>query len=343
LNVLIIGGTGLISTAITDLLIERGDDVTLYNRGMTSKSPPSSPRTITGDRTKYSDFCAQMAKEGPFDCVIDMVCFVPDDAKSAISAFRGRAGQYIFCSTIDVYTKPANRYPITEDEGRHPSGSFPYAANKAACENILMEAHRRGDFPLTIVRPACTYGEGRGIIHTFGGGTYHLDRVRKGRPIIVHGDGTSFWVVCHRDDVARAFVGAVGNPKAFGRAYHVTGEEWMTWNRYHELTAKAMGAPAPKLIHIPTDLLGEVVPKQAEWCVENFQYNNLFDNTAARTDLGFRFTVPWVEGVRRIVAWLDGHGGIENSDDYPFYDQIIAAWERSCANMKSALTDLEDE
>ncbi|MDH5689600.1 MAG: NAD-dependent epimerase/dehydratase family protein [Candidatus Bathyarchaeota archaeon] len=169
MNVLIIGGTGLISTAISRFLIERGDDVTLYNRGVTEMLIPYKPKRILGDRTDYAAFEAQMAKAGPFDCVIDMVCFLPEEAESAIRAFQGRVRQYIFCSTVDVYTKPAEHYPIREDEERHPSSTFPYALNKAACENILLEAHQRGDFPLTIIRPAYTYGEGGGLIHTSAG------------------------------------------------------------------------------------------------------------------------------------------------------------------------------
>ncbi|MCW4027045.1 MAG: NAD-dependent epimerase/dehydratase family protein [Candidatus Bathyarchaeota archaeon] len=246
MRVLIIGGTGLISTAISRFLIGRGDDVTLYNRGITEARIPNKPKRILGDRTRYATFETQMTKEEPFDCVIDMVCFLPEEAKSAIRAFQGRVRQYIFCSTMDVYTKPAKRYPIKEDEERQPSSSFPYAVNKAACENILLEAQGRDDFPLTIIRPAYTYGEGRGLIHTLGWGTYYLDRVRKGKPIIVHGDGTSFWVACHRDDLARAFVGAVGNTKAFGKAYHVTGDEWMTWDSYHQGVAKAMAVSRPR-------------------------------------------------------------------------------------------------
>jgi len=341
MRVLIIGGTGLISTAITRLLVERGDDLTLYNRGISPTRIPGHAKRIQGDRTEYAAFEAQIAEAGRFDCVIDMVCFLPKDAESAVRAFRGRVGQFLLCSTVDVYTKPASHYPITEDEDRQPSPSFPYASNKAACESILLAAHQRGDFPLTIIRPAQTYGEGRSLVHTLRSRTYYLDRLRKGQPIIVHGDGTSLWVACHRDDVGRAFVGAVGNRKAFGRAYHVTGEEWMTWDGYYQGVAQAMEAPPPTLVHIPTDLLGKVAPKLAEWCVVNFQFNNVFDNAAARADLGFRYTIPWVEGARRTVAWLDAHGQIENSDDYPFYDRIIVAWERLGTDMGRDLADLD--
>ncbi len=143
--------------------------------------------------------------------------------------------------------------------------------------------------------------------------------------------------------MGRAFVEAVGNAATFGRAYHVTGEEWMPWDRYHQGVAEAMDAPAPELVHIPTDLLSKVLPEKAQWCVENFQYNNIFDNTAAHTDLDFRYTIPWVEGTRRTIQALEDSGGIENSDDYPFYDQVIEAWETLGDEMKRRFTCVDRE
>ena len=328
MKVLIIGGTGLISTAITRCLIERGDDVTLYNRGQTDAVIPEGYNTITGNRKDYATFEAQMAEAGYFDAVIDMIGFGPADIESAIRAFRGNIGQFICCSTVDVYTKPARRYPIREDAERQPMPSFPYAYNKAKCERLLEEAHARGDFPVTIIRPAHTYGEGRGLIHSFGlGGAYYFNRIRYGKPIITHGDGSSLWAACHRDDVGHAFAEAVGNAKAFGKGYHTASEEPMTWNQYHQTVAKAMNAPEPDLIHIPTDFLFEIAPKEAEWCKENFQYNNIFDNAAAKADLNFSHTIPFLEGARRIVAWLDARERIHDRDEPPIYGEIIEKWK----------------
>lgn len=327
MQVLIIGGTGLISTAITRFLVERGDAVTLYNRGQTKADIPEGYNTITGNRKDYATFEAQMAEVGNFDAVIDMIGFVPGDVESAVRAFQGRVGQFIFCSTVDVYTKPAHRYPVREDAERQPMLSFPYAYNKEKCERLLEAAHERGDFPVTIIRPAHTYGEGRGLIHSFGlGGAYYFNRIRLGKPIITHGDGSSLWAACHRDDVGRAFAAAVGNERTFGEGYHTASEEPMTWNQYHQTVAQAMNAPEPELVHIPTDVLFEIAPKEAEWCRENFQYNNIFDNTAAKTDLNFRYTIPFVEGVRRIVDWLDAHGRIHDKDEPEIYDKIIERW-----------------
>jgi nucleoside-diphosphate-sugar epimerase len=326
MKILVIGGTGLISSAITRFLLERGDDLTLYNRGVSEVPIPEGATIVHGDRREYSAFEAYLSEAERFDCVIDMVGYQPDDAHSVVRGCRGRIGQLIFCSTVDVYRKPARRYPVTEAEGY--GGLNAYSRNKVAIEKILLDAQERGDFPLTIIRPAATYGEGRGPVHTFGAKTTYLDRVRKGKPIVVHGDGSSFWVAAHRDDVARAFVNAIGNPRAMGRAYHVTGEEWMTWDVYHQKVALAMGAPPPTLVHIPTDVLGRLAPKRAALAVENFQFSNIFDNTAAKADLDYRYTVPWIAGVRRMVSWLDARGRIENSDLDPFDDVLIAGWRR---------------
>ncbi len=328
MQVLIIGGTGNISTAITRCLVERGDDVTLYNRGQTEVQIAGEYDTILGDRYDHAEFEAQMAEAGPFDCVIDMIGYSPEDVESAVRAFGGQIEQLIFCSTVDVYTKPARKYPVTEDAERKPSPTFPYAFNKAICENILLEAHERGAFALTIIRPAQTYSDFRTPISLIGSGPGFLRRVRRGKPIIILGNGTSLWVASHRDDVGPAFASAAGNAKAFGKAYHVTGEEWMTWEQYFRTVAEVMGAPPLDLVYIPTDLLGRMAPRSAEWCVVNFHFNNIFNNAAAMADLGYRYTIPWAEGVRRLVAWHDERGLIDDSPDDPLYDRIVSVWQR---------------
>jgi nucleoside-diphosphate-sugar epimerase len=341
MKILIIGGTGNISTAITRILVARGDDVTLYNRGQTHVDIPGDYKAIVGDRYAHAAFEAQMAEAGPFDCAIDMIGYAPQDVASAVRAFGGRVGQYIFCSTVDVFTKPARRYPVTEGGECQPSPTFPYAYNKALCENILWDAHQRGDLALTIIRPAQTYNDSHCPIALIGPGPHFLSRVHQGKPILILGDGTSFWVAAHRDDVGPAFVNAIDNPKALGKAYNVTGDEWMTWEQYYRTVAKVMSAPPLNLVHIPTDLLGRMTPQAAEWCVENFHYNNLFDNTAAKTDLGFRYTISWEEGVRRMVAWHDARGEIDDCPAYPLYDQIISVWQRLSDRAVNELAGLD--
>lgn len=323
---LIIGGTGLISTPITRFLLERGEDVTLFNRGKSEARIPPGAKIIIGDRTHFSEFELQMREAGMFDFVIDMVCFRPKEAESSVRAFKGRIYQYIFCSTVDVYGKPGISMPYKESEPR--LALTEYGKNKALCEDIFMKSHQQGDFKVTIIRPAATYGEGGTIIHTFGWKTTYLDRIRKGKPIVVSGDGNSLWVMCHVDDCARAFLAACGNQKAYGKAYHTTGEEWMTWNQYHQKVAQALNAPEPKLIHIPAEILYRLAPEQSAITYYNFQYSNVYDNTAAKQDLSFAYTIPFIEGVKRTVAWLDQNRRIEACETDPFDDRLISIWEK---------------
>jgi nucleoside-diphosphate-sugar epimerase len=341
MKTLIIGGTGNISTAITRELLARGEEVTLFNRGKQTPAWLHGAKVIAGDRTQRADFRAKLEGLGPLDCVIDMICYEPEDARCAIEVFRRRTRQFIFCSTVDVYTKTPANYPVTEMTavlGALPS--FPYGHKKMLCEQALWEAHSRGDLPLTVIRPTFTYNETWSPgIHSFGGQTYHLDRLRKGKPILLHGDGTSLWVATYRDDTARAFVGAVGNERACGQAYHLAPDEWMTHNHIWRTIARAMGAPEPDFVYVPTDLLGRLAPKQAEWCLENFRHNNVFDAAKAKQDLGFRYTVRFEEGVRKCLGYLNAHGAIEDSDKHLFYDRIVEAWRRHTTALEKEFGD----
>jgi nucleoside-diphosphate-sugar epimerase len=322
MNVLIIGGTGIISTPITRMLLEQNHSVTHFNRG--NKQGEFKVETIVGDRTDYEMFKTLLGNQ-KFDCVIDMVCYKPEDAKSAVETFQNNIGHFIFCSTVDVYTKPSPFYPITEDAPRQPSKNFMYAYDKAQCEEIFFTAHKQSNFPVTVIRPAYTYREGVGILHTFGWSIDYLERIRSGKPIITHGDGNSFWVACHADDVARAFVKAIGKTQTIGKAYHVAGEEWMTWRAYHETVAKALGRELPEIIPIPTDVLYKLAPEQSFWTKVNFQFNNIFDNTLAKRDLDFSYTVTWLEGATRMVSWLDANERIGGSSE-PYYEDILRKW-----------------
>ena len=336
MKLLLLGGTGNISSAITRDLQEQGHDLTLFNN---DAARPDWLRpevhVLSGDRTDRPALAAQLQGLGPWDCVIDMICYEPEDAANDIALFCGRTRQLLFCSTVDVYDKAPAAYPVTEATARLGARpSFVYGYKKMRCEEALWEAHARGDFALTVIRPTFTYNETWSPgIHAFGGQTYHLDRLIKGRPFILHGDGTSLWVATHRDDTARAFVGAVGNPLALGQAYHLAPDEWMTHRHIWRTLARLLGAPEPDFVCIPTDLLGRLVPKEAEWCVENFQHPNVFDAAKARRDLGYRYSIRFDEGARRCLDWLRANGKIEDSALYPFYDRIVETWRRCTAAM----------
>ena len=331
MKILIIGGTGNISTPITRMLQGKGHDITLFNYDQIRPEwLLPEVRVISGNRKDLHLFESQIFIDGNYDCVIDMICFEPEDAVIDAVLFKGHTKQFIFCSTVDVYPKTPDRYPVNEDLEIGALPSFQYAWKKVECEKTLWQAHRRGDFQLTVLRPAATYNESWSPgVHSFGGQTYHLDRIRKGKPIIMHGDGTSIWVAAYRDDTASAFVAAAGNETAFGQAYNVTGDELMTHNRIWKTIARVMNAPEPDFVYIPSLLLANLAPVEALWCRENFMHNNIFDNSKAKRDLGFKYTVSYEEGVKKCIEFLTRHNLIENCDNYPFYDQIIQKWRNA--------------
>lgn len=324
MDVLLVGGTGLISTGITRQLVDAGHDVTCYTRGETEPRVPDSVDFVHGDRTDYDRFERQVAALD-VDAVVDMVCFTPADAESAIRAFSGRIDRYVFCSTIDVYSRPVSRMPLTEDTPRSPATSD-YGKNKAAAEDCFFDAHAETGFPVTILRPWHTYGEGGRLIHTLGDDTSYLSRIRAGKPLVVHGDGTSVWAPCHRDDVARAFVSAVETEGVEGEAYHVTAEEHLTWNEYHKGVAAALDAPDPELVHIPTDVLSELVPEETRALRDHFQYSTVFDNSKAHEALGHEQTISWEDGVERTVEWLDDHDKIDPVEADTTTPRLVDVW-----------------
>jgi nucleoside-diphosphate-sugar epimerase len=327
MKILVIGGTGNISRWFVRQFLEKGYDVSLYNRGYHQVAFDQPVKIIVGDRTDHRFFEGQIKSLPMFDCVIDMVGYEPTDAHSAVRAFMGRTGQYIFCSTVDVFSKHPHAYPITEQHALGALPSFPYAFKKMQMENIFEQAYKEDQFPLTILRPAATYSEGWSpLVTCFGGQSYHLDRIRRGMPVILHGEGNAIWVAAHSEDISRAFVNAVGNSHTVGKSFNVAGEELLTWRRMHEVVAEELKAPLPDFIYIPTKILSKLAPKETEWCVENFQYNNIYDTKLAKDVLQYQYTITYREGVRRCLKALEQNNEIEKAEKYPFYDDVILKW-----------------
>ena len=161
--------------------------------------------------------------------------------------------------------------------------------------------------------------------------------MRAGKPVIVLGDGTSFWTSSHRDDVAAAFVNAVGNAQAFGKGYNLTGDEWLTWQAYYETAARVMGAPPIQFVPIPADLLARITHGAANWSMWNFKFNGIYDNSAAKTELGYQYRVTWEEGVRRMVAHHELTGSLDNAPEEPLYDRVIEVFLRHAGLMEKEL------
>jgi nucleoside-diphosphate-sugar epimerase len=258
-----------------------------------------------------------------------MICFTEDEARVAVEAFGGLIGHYVMCSTVDVYTKPANYYPVDEAHERKPSPEFEYAYQKQRAEEILEAAHADSVFPVTVLRPAATYASH--VVAPLATMDLYVERLRAGLPVILPGDGSSLWVACHRDDVARAFVVALANPVTFGLAYNVAGDELLTWDRYWRTFAGVLGIDQPEFLHVPTDLLTAAAPAMAAWCGMNFQYHNVIDSSAARRALGFVSSVPWAKGAQLVAdTWKPRPVDPELSESY---ERLVTTWGRAILAM----------
>jgi nucleoside-diphosphate-sugar epimerase len=324
MHVLIIGGTGLISTAIVEQLLERGHDVTLFNRGLSEArfAEPERVRLLRGDRRDFAAFEAEMARHR-FDAVIDMVAFAPAEADSLLRAFSGRAAQLVVCSTVCVYGGPMTALPATDDEPHRPVTD--YGRNKSAIERTLLAASGKNGLHTTVLRPSFTTGEGHVLAAAVMFDDSVLDRLRKGLPVIVHDDGRTAWAIAHVSDVARGFVGALLNEKAYGQSYHLTSDEHTTWQEIFAAMNQAAGGRAP-LVNVPTAWLSEVAPRRCVGLKFIYQYPSIFDNRKAARDLGFRTTVPLVETFRRQIAWMEKSGKVARAEDEPFEDVLLEAF-----------------
>src|SRR5512143_687363 len=254
MRILFLGGTGNISTACVEHALARGHQVGVLTRG--KRPSPAAVEAIVGERDDPE--ALRRAADGRWDAVADFLAYTPAQVESAISAFAGRTGQYVFVGTAAAYDKRAARLPITEDAPL-ANPFWEYARLKIACEEGVGRAHGHGRLPSTIVRPSYTYGP-TWIPSGFGGQDYTVvDRMRRVRPVICQGDGTALWVMTHASDFAVAFVGLLGHAGALGEAFHVTSDEVLTWDAIYETIAHAAGAEA-RLVHVPSTLIAAIVP-----------------------------------------------------------------------------------
>jgi len=301
MKVLFIGGTGVISTAVSREAVARGFELYLLNRG----SKPASfagAHSLIADIHKAEDVRLAL-RDLEFDVVVDWIALTPNDVDRDINLFRGRTKQYIFISSASVYQKPPVNYLITESTSLY-NPYWEYSSNKILCEERLMRACGEEGFPVTIVRPSLTYDTNFPI--AIGGrGCYTLaQRLIQGREIIVHGDGSSLWVVTHADDFARGFLGLLGNERAIGEAFHITTDEVLTWEQIYQTIAAALGVEA-KIVHIPSDFIARVASQLAGNLFGDKMWSTVFDNNKIKMFVpGFQAVIPFREGVRRTAAWF---------------------------------------
>ena len=305
MKVLFIGGTGVISSACSALAVERGLDLYLLNRGESKRAIPSAAKVLKGD-IRDPESARSALGDLHFDIIVDWIAFTPDHIEADIELFRDRTDQFIFISSASAYQKPPSHPIITESTPLY-NPYWLYSQNKIACELRLTQAHRDEGFPITIVRPSLTYDQMNFPIAIGGWNSYTLiDRLKTGRPIIVHGDGSSLWVVTHSDDFARGFVGLLGNGQAIGHAFHITSDEVLTWNQIYEIIADAPGVSRPNLVHIASEFIAKIAPTTGDGLLGDKAWSVIFDNTKIKTFVpGFQAVIPFRDGIRRSLSWFE--------------------------------------
>ena len=320
MKVCVIGGTGNISTGIVRLLNEVGHEVTVFNRGM-KRTAPAGVKEIHGDRRNRTEFEKAM-RECCFDAVIDMICFDAEDARSAIKAF-GNVKHYIFCSTVCVYGVDYDWLPVTEDHPLRPVSS--YGQNKAEAERVFLEAHYGGGFPVTIIRPSTTYGPLFPMLRQIAWETAWVDRVRKGKPITICGDGRALHQWLHVDDAAPAFVFALGRERCIGQTYNMMRKEFGTWADYHRTAMKVIGRDV-ELVGIPLATLLLAKVPNVGICESIFSHNTIYSPEKLMRDVPeFHPEISLADGLNGVLNAVIRENGLPDSDKEDWEDRLIAA------------------
>lgn len=335
MNILLIGGTGIISQAVTELAVSRGHAVWLLNRGKRNHGLSGKVREIVADK---NDRAAMKKVLGDlrFDAVANFIAYTAEELEKDVELFHGRTGHYLVISSASVYQKPPNHYLVTESTPAH-NPYWQYSRNKIALEDAAIRAYREKGFPATIVRPSYTYSKSF-VPGLFGLGFQHFERIKQGKPLVVHGDGQSLWQMTFNEDFAKGFVGLLGNPRALGETYHITSDEVMTWDQIFQTMGRAVGHEV-KLVHIPVEFIGRVEPSAYDGLKGDKMYSIVLDNAKIKSVVpDYRATISFYEGMRRCLAWYAEHpdaaaAGVEASAKT---DRLISLWEKALSTASSA-------
>ena len=328
MKILFLGGTGIISTACSQLAVARGHEVTLLNR--------SRRETIAGARPLIADVTdpavANALGDERWDAVVDFIAFDAAAIEQRLQLFRGRTGQYVFISTASAYQKPGAHHLITESTPLL-NPFWDYSQKKIAAEDRLMRAAREEGFPFTVVRPSLTYGDTVVplVLNSWMQSYTAIARLRAGKPLVVPGDGLSLWTITHNSDFAKGLVGLLGHPGAIGHAVHITSDEAPTWNQIFQQAAAAAGVSNPQLVHIPSDFITACFPETTGTLLGDKAHSAIFDNTKIKRLVpDFVATTRFRDGIAKTIRWFDADERRRTIDETVDrrYDRLIAGYER---------------
>jgi len=320
MRILFIGGTGTISAAISRLLIEQGHELYLLNRATRNAALPEGAKFLVADINDEQKV-AELISDLNFDCVADFIAYTPTDLERDYRLFKGKTKQFIFISSTSAYQKPLSNFRVTESTPL-ANPYWQYSRNKIACEDYLVKLYREEQFPITIVRPSYTYDERTVPLAVKGknGSWQVIKRIIEGKPVIIHGDGTSLWTMTHNSDFAKGFVGLIGNIRALGEAIHITSDEVLTWNQIYQCFAQALNRPL-KAVHVSSEFLAAAGPYDFQGgLLGDKAVSSVFDNTKLKQLVPeFKATKRFDQGIKETIEHILAHPELQRKD--PEFDK----------------------
>ncbi len=332
MKVLFIGGTGTISSAITQQLSQTNCDLYLLNRGNRSSILSSNITVLQTDITDERKV-EELLNGHSFDVVCDFIGFLPEHVERDYRLFRNRTKQYMYISSASAYQKPLSDYRITEGTTL-ANPYWQYSRDKIACEDFLMKKYREEGFPVTIIRPSHTYDE-RSIplgVHGSKGSWQVAKRMLEGKKVIIHGDGTSLWTMTHNSDFAKGFIGLMGNPHAIGQAFQITSDESLTWNQIYASIARALGVELHPY-YVSSSFLASVSNYDFTGSLIGDKANTvIFDNSKLKQAVpDFHATKRFDQGIQETIDYVLSHPELQREDPEfdTWCDNIITALEET--------------
>jgi nucleoside-diphosphate-sugar epimerase len=335
MKILFIGGTGIISSACAELAISRGHELFILNRSASTKYPfPEGATLLKGDIHADEAHLASLVAGHRFDAVVDYIAFSTQDLERDLRLFRDKTDQFMFISSASAYQKPVKNYLITEETPLE-NPFWEYSRNKIACEDLLMKEYRENGFPVTIIRPSHTYGHSQIPLGycTWRDPWTSIERMKRGKKTIIHGDGSSLWVLTWNSDFAKGLVGLLGNKKAVGEVFQITSDQALSWDQIYLEAYQALGLE-PNVVHIPSDFIARFDEEAVGSLIGDKSNTVVFDNSKIKKFVpDFNCEVDWAQGLRKSLMWFEAHPEFQSVDAEwnALADKIIAAYDRALA------------
>ncbi|MFT7560599.1 MAG: nucleoside-diphosphate-sugar epimerase [Flavobacteriales bacterium] len=302
MKILFIGGTGNISMASSKRLLAAGHDLWLLTRTGACAELPAA-RCLKADINDASAI-EHLLCGHEWDVVVNWIAFTADDITRDVALFSGSTQQYVFISSASCYQNPSDEVWIREGR-RLDNPYWEYSQNKILAEQALMQAYEQSGFPATIVRPSLTYE--RVIPLSLGAFNEYttVARIKAGKEIVVPGDGNALWTLTHSQDFAQGICGLLGNRQAIGEDFHITSDEFLSWNQIYSITAEVLGCEA-RIVHVTSDTICALEPRYRGTLLGDKSHSALFDNRKIKLYVPeFAAKISYRDGIRSTLAWFE--------------------------------------